>query len=235
MIQLYTFGPAFGLPDPSPFVVKAEVLLKMSGIPYERRRGNPMKAPKGKLPSIIDKGTAIADSSFIRLHLENQHGVAFDKGVAAERLASLWLAEKYCEDNVYFLMIKSRWLDDENYRRGPRQFFDSIPFPVRTFVTWKIRSNMKKMLWLQGMGRHSDDELVTLLTRGVESLVALLGERPFFGGEEPCGADATLFAFILGMTCDRFTSPFNDVFMAAEPLKHYSERMLAKFYPDGVE
>jgi|GEM_PF-5415914 len=32
MITLYSFGPAFGLPDPSPFVMKAEVLLKMSGL-----------------------------------------------------------------------------------------------------------------------------------------------------------------------------------------------------------
>ena len=34
MITLYTFGPAFGLPDPSPFVTKAEMLLKMAGLPY---------------------------------------------------------------------------------------------------------------------------------------------------------------------------------------------------------
>ncbi len=28
MITLYGFGPAFGLPDPSPFVIKVEVLLR---------------------------------------------------------------------------------------------------------------------------------------------------------------------------------------------------------------
>ena len=32
MITLATFGPAFGLPDPSPFVTKADVLLKISGL-----------------------------------------------------------------------------------------------------------------------------------------------------------------------------------------------------------
>ena len=34
MITLYIFGPAFGLPDPSPFVTKIEVLLKMTGLAY---------------------------------------------------------------------------------------------------------------------------------------------------------------------------------------------------------
>src|SRR5580692_4763877 len=32
MLTLYGFGPAFGLPDPSPFVMKSEVQLKMAGI-----------------------------------------------------------------------------------------------------------------------------------------------------------------------------------------------------------
>ena len=34
MIKLYTFGNFFGLPDPSPFVMKAEMLLKLAGLPY---------------------------------------------------------------------------------------------------------------------------------------------------------------------------------------------------------
>jgi glutathione S-transferase len=39
MIILYTFGPYFGLPDPSPFVMKAEVLLKMANLPFETDTG----------------------------------------------------------------------------------------------------------------------------------------------------------------------------------------------------
>ena len=31
MITFYSNGPMFGLPHPSPFVIKADVLLKMSG------------------------------------------------------------------------------------------------------------------------------------------------------------------------------------------------------------
>jgi len=33
MITLYTFGADFGLPDASPFVMKAELLLKMADLP----------------------------------------------------------------------------------------------------------------------------------------------------------------------------------------------------------
>jgi hypothetical protein len=57
MITLYTFGPAFGLPDASPFVTKAEVLLKISKLPYRAERGGLRKAPRGKLPYIRDGET----------------------------------------------------------------------------------------------------------------------------------------------------------------------------------
>jgi hypothetical protein len=50
MITLYTFGPYFGLPDGSPFVTKAMLLLKFAGLEYSEDRGGYRKAPKGKLP-----------------------------------------------------------------------------------------------------------------------------------------------------------------------------------------
>ena len=51
MIKLYTFGPAFGQPDPSPFVMKAMALLRLSGQPYTTDvfAGGPNLGPKGKL------------------------------------------------------------------------------------------------------------------------------------------------------------------------------------------
>ena len=35
MITLYGFGPAMGLPEISPFVTKAHILLRLAGLPYE--------------------------------------------------------------------------------------------------------------------------------------------------------------------------------------------------------
>ena len=41
MITLRTFGPYFGLPDASPFVIKAMLLLKFAGLEYQEERSIP--------------------------------------------------------------------------------------------------------------------------------------------------------------------------------------------------
>ena len=92
MITLATFGPGFGLPDPSPFVTKADVLLQMSGGPFEKKTLGLRQAPKGKLPFIVDDGETIADSTFIRGHLERKYGVDFDKGLTPAQRGAAWAA-----------------------------------------------------------------------------------------------------------------------------------------------
>lgn len=79
MITLYAFGSSFNLPDPSPYVMKTEILLKMAKLPYEKdTAGDVTKAPKGKFPYIVDDGKTIADSSLIRFYLEQEYKLDFD-------------------------------------------------------------------------------------------------------------------------------------------------------------
>src|SRR6187401_2151788 len=98
MITLHTFGPMFGLPDPSPFVTKADVLLKMSGLPFQARGGNFRQAPKGKMPYIEDDGVKIGDSTLIRLHLEKKYSINFDKHLSSVESGVAWAVEKMLED-----------------------------------------------------------------------------------------------------------------------------------------
>src|SRR5919206_2224919 len=150
MITLYTFGPAFGLPDPSPFVMKAEVLLKMAGVPYRTDAGGLRRAPKGKLPYIDDDGQRIADSTFIRWHIEKKYGVDFDRGLSREERAIAWAFEKLAEDHLYWAVVEARWMDDANFAKGPRMFFQRIPAPLRPFVISMIRRRLRKALYEQG-------------------------------------------------------------------------------------
>ena len=74
MIILYGFGEGFGLPEKSPFVTKTEVQLKMAGLAYRKEKAMPPASPKGQLPYIDDEAESIADSTFIRAHIEGKYG-----------------------------------------------------------------------------------------------------------------------------------------------------------------
>jgi len=232
MITLYTFGPAFGLPDPSPFVTKAEVLLKMASLPYRMDTKGFGKAPKGKLPYIRDGEDIIADSTFIRLHLEKRYNIDFDKGLSPKERGLAWAVEKLCEDHLYWLLVYERWAEDANFKRGPAKFFDAAPAPVRPFVKWFIRRQVKRALHGQGSGRYSESERAILADRTFASLSAILGDQPYIMGEKPCGADATVFAFVLGALCPVFGAGMRTSAESHTNLKDYCARLNRQYYQE---
>jgi glutathione S-transferase len=230
MITLYTFGPAFGLPDPSPFVTKAEMLLKMAGLAYRSKAGGPRGAPKGKLPYIEDDGERIADSTFIRRHIEKKYGFDFDRGLSAGERAIAWAFEKMAEEHLYWALVDVRWSDDANFARGPRVFFDRLPAPLRPIAIPLIRRQVRKALQAQGMGRHSRAEIAELGARSTDAIAAHLGDKPFFMAAEPTGADATMFPFVAGTLCPVFETPVRDAAERHTNLKRYVERMTERYY-----
>jgi glutathione S-transferase len=235
VITLYSFGPMFGLPDPSPFVMKAEVLLKMAKLPYRADTGGFSKAPKGKLPYLDDDGVIIADSTFIRWHIEKKYRVDFDEGLDAAQRATAWAFEKMIEDNLYWVIVRDRWMDDANFRNGPRRFFDKVPAPIRPLLVPVIRRKVRSALHGQGMGRHSDEEIQALGMKSIEAIAQFLDDKPFFFGAEPSGVDATVFAFVAGTLCPHFTSRTRTAAEAHANLRRYVGRMTARFYPELKE
>src|SRR3954464_5865433 len=100
MITLYAFGPGGGLTDFSPFVMKAETLLRMAKLPFEKSTKGLRGAPKGKLPYFKDGEKLIADSTFIRWYLEETYGIDFDRGLSLEQRATGWAFDKVGEDHL---------------------------------------------------------------------------------------------------------------------------------------
>jgi glutathione S-transferase len=235
MITLYAFGAGFGLPDPSPFVMKAEVLLKMSGLPYRVDTSGFAKAPKGKLPYVEDDGEIVADSTFIRWHLERKHGIDLDRGLSPEQRATGWAFEKMAEDSLYWAILEARWVDDANFAKGPARFFDRVPAPVRPLVIAMVRRKVRKSLLAHGMGRHSPTEITALATRGIDAIADFLGGKPYFFGSEPTGVDATMFSFVASALCPAFETPRRAAAERHDNLKRYVGRMTARFYPEFEE
>lgn len=232
MITLYTFGPYFGLPDGSPFVTKAMVLLKLAGLPYREDRKGYAKAPKGKLPYINDDGTIVADSTFIRFHIEKKYGFDFDAGLSKEQRAVAWAVEKMCEEHLYLALLHRRWIEDRNFEKGPARFFDAVPGPMRPIVKTLVRRKVRNNLRSHGFGKHSAEEVDALSIRDVEALATILDGKPFICGERPCGADATVFAFVAGILAPNFEMGARRAAEAQSTLVTYRDRMMRTYFPE---
>jgi glutathione S-transferase len=233
MLKVYVFGPRFGLPDPSSFCIKALVLLKQSGLPFETVTGDVRKAPKGKFPVLEDDGIKIPDSTFIRWHLEQRHGIDFDKGLTNEQKAIAWAFEKLCEDNLYWAIVHDRWMNDENFNKGPRQFFEMAPAPLRALVTAMVRRDVKRTLHGQGLGRHSKADVDRLAAQGLTAISDYLGDKPFFMGDRPTGIDASIFACVSSCLCELFPGANYDAVRAHNNLVAYRDRCMTLWFRDA--
>ena len=49
---------------------------------------------------------------------------------------------------------------------------------------------------MQGMARHSEGDVMEVMDEGFAALSALLGDKKFLLGSEPCIADASAFGFL---------------------------------------
>lgn len=235
MITLYTFGPAFGLPDPSPFVMKAELLLKLAGLPYQTNTRGLGRAPKGKLPYIDDGGVIVADSTLIRLHIEKKYAFDFDAGLSVRDRGVAWSTEKMLEDHLYWVLVYWRWVDEANFERGPKAFFKRVPALLRPLVCALVRRRVRARLHAHGMGRHNDAEKAELASRGIDALSQTLGDHRYLMGDRPCGADATLFAFVASALPEIFESPVQEKIARTANLVAYRDRMMAEFFPAFVK
>jgi glutathione S-transferase len=231
MITLYGFGPFFGLPDASPYVMKTEVQLRMAGLAYRKDLTGYPAAPKGKLPYIDDAGTIVADSTFIRAHVEKTRGIDLDAGLDPFERATAWAIERMLEDHLGWTSGYFRWLVPENFDKGPARFFDGLPEAVRDEVREDTRREVAARFWGQGMGRHAPAEVAYLGGRSLRAFSAMLDDKPFVGGSRPCGTDATAFAMLATILAPHFDTALRRRAEALPNLVDYTARMMRRYFP----
>jgi glutathione S-transferase len=229
-IVLYGFGPFLGAPDSSPFVIKTMALLTLGGLDYRVVRGNPLRAPKKLLPYIEDGGVTVADSTLIRAHLERTYGVDFDAGLAAEQRAVAWAVERLCEDHLYFAMLHGRWMDASSFAKGVGTMFGVIPAPARPIAKALLRRMNAARLHGHGLGRHAPADRLALAMRDVDALAAILGTKRYLMGDTPCGADATVFAFVESILTPPLDDPLRAAMQRHENLVAYRERLVRQWF-----
>jgi glutathione S-transferase len=232
MIVLYGSNPNFGLPEASPYVTKTEVQFKMAGVAYRKAPAAPNQSPKGQVPFIDDAGDIIADSTFIRAHVERKFGIDLDDGLTSLERAQAWAFERMLENQFGWAMAHARWIIPENFDKGPAHFFDAAPPEMRDQMRADVRARVADTLRATGVGRHTPDEILMLADRSLRALSELLGDKPFLFGDRPVGVDATAFALLAAAMTPFFASPLQARACAYPNLVAYVDRIMRLYYPE---
>jgi len=238
MISLYSFGSNFGVMDPSPFVVKVDLFMRMAGIPYQVKRGAKYLkvAPKGKLPFIDDGGTVIADSEAIITYLTKHYHVTLDAELTAEQHAQAYFITKSLDEGLYWYLVYSRWALDDSWPLTNNAFFATLPVPVRWFLPNIIRKAVKKNLYGQGTGRHSTEEILAMTDKTLQALSAMLAEKDFFFGDKYTSFDAAVYSHLCEFISVRFDCGYESKFTKKaktyQNLVQFCQRIEDKFYQE---
>jgi glutathione S-transferase len=230
MIQLHQFAPTWGI-SASPFCLKLETYLRMAEIPYEVVIGDMGKAPKGKLPYIEDNGKTIADSNLIIEYLKTTYGDRVDRSLSkADKAISLAMC-RLIDENLYWVIVYSRWIDPTNWQKTKADYFNFLPAPLRLFVPNLARKSVIDSLKGHGIGKHTPQEIYEIGCRDLAALSDFLGDKKFMMGDEPTSIDAVVYAVVTNIIWAPIPSPLQDFSRNLTNLVDYCDRMKAKYYP----
>lgn len=231
MLILYQPKSAWGLPNLSPFCMKLETYLRMVDIPFKVESNfNMLKTPKGKVPYIEDNGQCICDTGFIIEYLKKTYGDPLDKELNAEGKAIVLAFRRLVEEHLYWPMVYSRWIEEENFAQIKEIFFGKMPGPMKFIVPKVAIKKVKSQLKGHGMGLHRPAEVYQLGNENLQALSDFLADKPFFMGEQPTSLDATTYSFLAGIYEPPLSSPLKDYMKSLDNLVSYCERMKAQYY-----
>lgn len=232
MIQLHGFGKSLGVVDPSPFVLKVDAYMRMAGIEFQRVAGmeNLKIAPKGKLPFIKDNQTVIGDSQLIIEHFQQRKEYDLDHHLDSQQRALCYLMTKSLDENLYFILVYSRWLRNDTWPLVRAVFFAKMPWLAKLLLPALLRKSVAKGLKGQGIARHSDQELQNMMTKNMQSLSDLLGEKTYFFNQQPSSLDATVYAFLSAFIRVTIDNPFNKIARSYPNLQAFCDRVEQHYY-----
>lgn len=232
-LKAYHLPGRWGLPTVSPFCLKLDAFLRMTGIEHESiTAATPFGGPKKKAPWIEYKGRIIGDSTLIVDFLKAEYGVDPDAHLDARQKATSVAIQRLIEENLYWAMVYDRWQRDENWPILKGSVLGDIPAPVRSMLAPYARYSVKKQLAGHGLGLHDPEDIEAIARKDIDALAALLGDGPWFFGEQASMADATVYSLLANILWVKFSSPMKEMIADHPNLVAMLERFKAEIYPE---
>ncbi len=232
MITLHQFSPNWGIPNASPFCMKLETYLRMAEIPHAVVYEDTLdKAPKQKMPYIEDEGQKIGDSNLIIEYLKEKYGDRTDAHLSPSDQGISLAMRRLIDENLYWCMVYSRWMDEPNWSITRAAYFDKLPPVVKQILPGVLRKGVLKSLEGHGMGKHTRDEIYGIGCRDLIALSGFLSDKPFFFGDRPTLLDATAYATVYNFLKVPMQSPLRTQSQQLSNLVAFCDRMTQRYYP----
>lgn len=208
----------------SPFCMKLECYLRLTGTPHEVRGADFRKAPKGKIPFVEIDGELMGDSQLIIERLKVRDGDPLDGWLTDEQRAIGHAVRRMVEEGMYFVGVYARWIDDGGWKVLRPAFALNLPAPLRPIMPL-IRRRVRNALIAQGTGRHKPEEIWALGRRDLAAIATLLGDKAWLFGDRPCSVDCSLWAFLEALAAFPYESPQKHNYVAHPNLVAYRDRI----------
>lgn len=248
IIYLYQFSRTPLLPSLSPYCLKVETWLRLSGLKYENvDHKMRFRSKKGQLPFVELNGEEIADSAIIIKELSTRFEKNLDTGLTPEQKNISYATIAMLENHLIWIIFYWRAKYPDNVLKGYKVNLQHalglrLPNSILNFF-FKISFGRKwfqgtKKLKAHGIGVHNAEEIEEFGRNDLKVLSEMLDCKPFFFGDEPTTLDVVAFAVLsqLHFLSKDVSYSLRDFMTEKCPnLVGHVSRMKEKCFPDWDE
>ena len=173
--------------------------------------GTPARDRKAKSPFVEVDGALLGDSEHIIETLSERFGVDLDQGLNPADRAAGHAFRRLFEEHLYWILVYSRWLENEPFEVLNKAFFSKLPPVLRSIVPVVAKRSLRKTLHGHGLGRHTPEQIYAKAEQDLQAASDFLGDKPFFLGEQPRTVDASAFGILTGMIDATLKTPLTPI------------------------
>jgi glutathione S-transferase len=225
MIELHQFKPVLGIPNASPFCMKAEAYLLYRDIPYKFVPSSPRKSPSRLVPFIVDGEKTVTDTEAIIDYFEAKQAVTLDANLSKRQLAVARMMRIWVEQNMFWQVTFMRWGDPVGWQSFSPILKSSIPRAMRGPAIFLIRRHLLTQMRRRGLRPGNTDAAYAKGRAQLDVLADFLTDDGFAFGANPTRLDMTLYAFIANIMDQDQPNTLRDYARSVANLTAYCQRM----------
>jgi hypothetical protein len=237
-IQLCVFEKRNDEPSGSSYCQKLETYFRACDYrDYENKFTVPFVAPKGKLPYIIIDNKPIADSHFIIRYLIREGKIRdldADAGLTPVQRAESRAWQAYIDELIYPATVCSRFSTPENWTILKEEAFGKLPFFLKWIIPSIIYSRVSKGLIGHGVGRHTKEEVNSILEDYIQNLCVRLeaSDGVFFHGKSASLIDCVVYGSLVNALKMRSNPELTKLILPREVLRKYISYCTHLWFPE---